>query len=205
MPKIKIISIFVVIAIVAAVIGDVIEVKVNPENLSSIPNKASSLFKDKSTLEKTRIYAVRLKRKGEQYVIRDREKRLEMTLLYVSTDASRLRELLNDPKGRSETFLPQAELLIDSLEQVRTRAEEAPVEVVASLKQESIKSFKSAQRALGQLKELHEDYANVQKEFARLTESLERQIGDLDLEEQSEGSVAGTKDEPEATKIPLKF
>ncbi|MFH1353712.1 MAG: hypothetical protein ABIH36_00300 [bacterium] len=205
MPKIKIVSIFVGLAIIAAVIGDVIEVKINPENFSSIPDKASSLFKDKSALEKGRTYAVRLKRKGEQFVIQDKEKRLEISLLYVSNDATRLRELLNDPKSKPETFLPQAELLIDSLEQVRTRAEEAPVEVVASLKQKSEESFKLAQQTLGQLQELHKEYDNVQREFVRLTESLEKQIGDLKLEE--EESVAGTKDEsePEVSKIPLKF
>ena len=85
------------------------------------------------------------------------------------------------------------------------RAEETPVEVVASLRKESAKSFQSAKQALGQLQELHDEYANIQEEFARLTQSLEKQIGDLNLEESNQESVAGTKDEPETSKIPLKF
>lgn len=205
--KIKIFSLLIIAALVALTIGGVLEIKVHPEKVSGIPGKISSLVKDKSTLEKGIVYATGLKRRGEQFIIQDKEKRLELALLYVSTDAARLRELLNKPANSPETFLPRAELLIASLEQVRMRAEETPVEVVASLRKESAKSFQSARQALGQLQELHDEYANIQKEFVRLTESLEKQIGNLNPEEQSEEkeSVAGTKDEPEASKIPLKF
>ncbi len=205
MPKIKILSLLIVAALVALTISGVLEIKVHPEKVSGVPDKISSLVKDKGTLEKGRVYATGLKRRGEQFIIQDKEKRLELALLYVSTDAARLRELLNESENAPEVFLPRAELLIASLEQVRVRAEETPVEVVASLKQESVKSFQSARQALGQLQELHNEYANIQEEFARLTQSLEKQIGDLNLEKSDQESVAGTKDEPEASKIPLKF
>lgn len=205
--KIKIFSLLIVAALVALMFGGVLEIKVHPEKISGVPDKISALIKDKGALEKGRVYITHLKRRGEQFIIQDQEKRLELALLYVSTDAARLRELLNKSENSPENFLPRAELLIASLEQVRMRAEETPVEVVASLKQESAKSFQLARQALGQLQELHNEYTNIQEEFARLTESLEKQIGDLGLEEQSEEkeSVAGAKDEPEASKIPLKF
>lgn len=205
--KIKILSLLIVAALVALTLSGVLEIKVRPEKVSGIPGQLSSIVKDKSILEKGMVYATGLKRRGEQFIIQDQEKRLELALLYVSTDAARLRELLNKSANPPETFLPRAELLIASLEQVRTRAEETPVAVVASLRKESAKSFQSARQALGQLQELHQEYTNIQEEFARLTESLEKQIGDLSPEEQSEEkeSVAGAKDEPEASKIPLKF
>jgi len=205
MPKIKILSLLIVAALVALTIGGVLEIKVHPEKISGVPVKVSSLVKDKNTLEKGIVYATALKRRGEQFIIQDKEKRLELALLYVSTDAARLRELLNKSENAPEIFLPRAELLIASLEQVRARAEKTPIEVVVSLRKESAKSFQSARQALGQLQELHDEYANIQEEFARLTQSLEKQIGDLNIEESNQESVAGTKDEPNPSKIPLKF
>ncbi len=223
MSKIKIIFILTGAGIAAMIYGGAIEVKVRPEKVFDLPGKAASIFQDRTALEKGRAYAVRLKRRGEMFVFREEDKRLQVALENVSNDADRLRELLSSSGDKPEALLPQAELLIDSLQRVRQLAEEAPVKTVASLKEKSEQSFGAARQALGQLQELHQEYESVQKEFVRLTQSLEEQIGEFDFDggqregeperEEGRGEVAGTegeereqqKEKPENTKIPLKF
>lgn len=171
----------------------VIEVNFKPKPLPEIPAVANTLLKEKATFEKTRAYLLGLKRKGEMVVIRDKEKRLVVALLYVKNDAVRLEELIANAASQ-ESILPQAKLLVKSLSLVRLNAQKAPVEVVASLKQESSKTFAQAQTALGGLQKQNEEYTQIHQEFSRLTKSLEQQIGELGLEKTPQPDVAGATD-----------
>ncbi|PIT97985.1 MAG: hypothetical protein COT71_03080 [Candidatus Andersenbacteria bacterium CG10_big_fil_rev_8_21_14_0_10_54_11] len=178
---------FLLFLIVAALGGliyfDILEVNVHvPESGGNLAGTANTILRDKATLEKGRTYITDLKRKGELIFIRDKEKRLVLSLLYVKNDAARLKELIAD-KTSPEGLLPQAELLVNSLNRVRNTAEKAPVEVVASLKDESAAAFATAAEALGNLKEQSAEYEAIREEFNRLTSSLEEQIGTLQLEE----------------------
>lgn len=185
----------VVIGIGALIWTGILEVNFNfsPGEVSDVPGVANTIVKEKTTYEKGRAYVIGLKRRGELFVVRNREKRLVLALLYVKNDSARLEELI-DSGTSAEGLLPQTELLISSLNQVRTNAQKAPVEVVASLKKESAAAFSDAQYSLGRLQEQHQDYEKIQDEFERLTRALERQIGELGLEERSEEEVAGDQD-----------
>lgn len=181
---------FLVFLLLAAIGGlvyfGIIEINLNlPASGASVSGAANTIVKEKTTVEKGRAYATGLKRKAELLFIHDREKRLVLALLYVKNDAARLQELISG-KTTPEGLLPQAELLVDSLNRVRTTAEKAPVEVVASLKEESAEAFAAAAEALGNLKEQSEEYESIRDEFNRLTASLEEQIGTLQLDTPAE-------------------
>lgn len=215
----KIYIVLVIGAIAALIVSGVLEVKIHPDKIAGISKNTLGLFKDQSMIEKSRAFFVKIKRRGEQFIIRDKEKRLELALLYVEKDAERLNTLIKEDKEASY-LLPSSQSLIASLNLVRSTAEEAPVEVVASLKDKSQKAFSSAQETLGELKDIHEQYEAIQEEFTRLTESLEKQIGELNINEDDNASEeeSGDKeegsDEPDESieteestkeKIPLKF
>lgn len=213
----KLLILFMVALVSVLLLTGIVEVKVQPQKYIDIPDIASSVVKEKTTVEKGRTYLVGVKRKIELFVIQDKEKRLVLSLLYVKTDAERLKELIAK-QVTAPALLPQAELLISSIDLVRKNAEKAPVEVVAGMKAESTKSFTLAQEALGGLQMQYEQFEVIHKEFNRLTTSLEDQIGQLGLEKYSNEDVAGAQDEepddPSKTKkteeekddkIPLKF
>jgi len=191
----------------------IVELKVNKEKFFILPDITSSVLREKSAYEQGRSYAVSLKRRAEQLVVQNKEKRLVLALLYVKSDAARLEELIekNADSQQAAILLPQAELLISSIDRVRRTAEKAPVAVIADLKQDSEESFANAQEALRHLQEVHDDYEEIGEEFTRLTESLEDKIGTFDLN-RTEEEVAGEKNvgeqdesEPEKSAIPLKF
>jgi len=207
----KIYVILIIGAIGALIFSGVLEVKIHTDKIAGLSDNTLSIFKDQSVLEKGRALFVKLKRRGEQFIIRDKEKRLELALLYVGKDAERLNDLIKENKDAAY-LLPLSESLIDSLNLVRATAEDAPVDVVASLKTKSQDAFSSAQKTLGELKDMHEQYEEIQTEFTRLTESLEKQIGDLGItedensrEEENTEEPSEPSEETEESKIPLKF
>ncbi len=204
----KIYIILVIGAIVALIFGGVVEVKVHPDKIAGLSKNTLNIFKDQSVVEKGRAIFIKFKRRGEQFIIRDKEKRLELALLYVEKDAERLNDLIKEDKDASY-FLPASQALIESLNLVRSTAEDAPVDVVASLKTKSQDAFSSAQETLGELKDIHGQYEAIQNEFTRLTESLEKQIGNLELEEKEDNKEEENNEEPskepEKSAIPLKF
>ena len=219
----KIYIVLIIGAIAALIVSGVLEVKIHPDKISGISKNTLGLFKDQSMIEKSRAFFVKIKRRGEQFIIQDEEKRLELALLYVEKDSERLNRLIKENKDAAN-LLPSSQSLITSLNLVRSTAEDAPVEVVASLKDKSQKAFSSAQETLGELKDTHEQYESIQEEFTRLTESLEKQIGELDIneedstneenEEEDSDKEEGSDESNESTetvetttkeKIPLKF
>lgn len=210
----KLLILFVVAIICVLFLTGMVEVQFHPQKYLDIPAITNNLLSEKTTVEKGRTYAVSVKRKAELFIVQDKEKRLVLSLLYVKTDAERLKDLISR-KVTAPTLLPQAELLVSSIDLVRKNAEKAPVEVVASLKTESSKSFAIAQEALSGLQGQYEQFETIHGEFTRLTQSLESQIGQLGLDtKQPEPNQANnTPDEsnepaestPEASPIPLKF
>ena len=206
----KLLVFFIVAFVAVLLLTGIIEVKVQPQKYIDIPSIANSVVKEKTTVEKGRAYMVGAKRKVELFVIRDKEKRLVLSLLYVKTDAARLKELIAK-QVTAPALLPQAELLVNSIDLVRKNAEKAPVSVVAGMKAESTKSFALAQEALGGLQEQYEQFEIIREEFTRLTESLEKQIGELNIEaddnkeEENSEETNQSSEEPEKSKIPLKF
>ncbi len=203
-------------AVIGLMLTGVIEIKINTAKLASLPATLASFSKNKSALEQGRALLVNLKRKGEQMIITDKAKKLQLALIYVEKDAARLRELASK-ENNPAVLVPQADSLIKSIELVRNRSEEAPVQSVAELKTESATAFQDALLALGMLKDLHEDYKEIQQEFSRLTKALEQHLGDLELtaDDKNEENVADAQTDeqkpaetPSASpeeEIPLKF
>ncbi|MBI4021986.1 MAG: hypothetical protein HY372_01380 [Candidatus Andersenbacteria bacterium] len=191
-------------AVAALIYGGVFEIKIHLDRLSLLPSRLAALAKNKAAIEQGRVYLTQLKRRGEQLLIQDKKKRLELAVLNVQQDADRLQDLAADTASHPSKLLPQARLLLSSIDAVRDSAENAPVEAVATLKQRSLDAFQAAHKALGSLKELHSDYQALQAEFGRLTGMLEQQIGKLEFSEPgaTAGATTGQKDQP---KIPLEF
>ena len=212
----KIFLLFIAALVSVLFLTGIVEVQFHPQKYVDIPEIANNIISEKTTLEKGRTYTVSIKRKAELFIVQDKEKKLVLSLLDVKTDAERLKELINR-EVTAPALLPQAELLVSSIDLVRKNAEKAPVEVVASLKEESSKSFSIAQEALSGLQGQYEQFATIHAEFTRLTESLESQIGQLGLNANQPASdqpetVAGAVDEADAgtqtaptNTIPLKF
>src|SRR3989338_6531699 len=106
----KLLVLFVGAIIVVLFLTGVVEVKFNADKTGEVPKLAGSLLKEKSKIERGRTVSVGLKRKVELFIVQDKEKRLVLSLLYVKTDAKRLKTLI-DKKADPQALLPQAELL----------------------------------------------------------------------------------------------
>jgi len=198
----------IILIIGGLIISGIVEVRINKEKLFSLPDITSSVVREKASYEQGRAYAVGLKRRAEQLVVQNKEKRLVLALLYVKSDAARLQELIdkNQDSQKATILLPQSELLIASIGLVRRTAEKAPTSVVADLKQESEESFTQAKEALQNLQALHEEYEEIGEEFDRLNKSLADQINELNLEQGTpDQSSEEAPAEEEEEEIPLKF
>lgn len=204
----KLLLLIVAAGLVLSSISGVVEIKIHPDRITQIPAALTTATKDKAFIEKGKIQFIVLKRWGEQFVIRDTTKQLELAVVYVKEDAKRLETLLTAYGDNPEYVVPQAELLLTSIKRVRTQAQEASVKVVADLKDESREAFTLADKAYSHMSKLRDEYSAIQKEFAQLTASLEEQIGKLTVTSEEEEAVAGTKDQDDqlqSSEIPLKF
>lgn len=209
----KLLIFFLAAVLAVLILTGIVEIKFHPQEYVNIPALTNNILNEKTTLEKARTYTISLKRKAELFIVQDKEKRLVLSLLYVKTDAERLKDMI-DKKVTAPALLPQAELLVSSIDLVRKNAEKAPVEVVASLKAESSKSFAIAQEALSGLQGQYEQFETIHSEFTRLTQSLESQIGQLGLNTDNQAANQDIAPDPSATavqpapspdNIPLKF
>lgn len=207
----KLFLLAVVVAIGILIFTGVLEVKVHPEQLANVFPALAGAGNDNALVEKARVQTTTLKRQAEQLIIQDDEKKLELAVVYVQEDAQRLQELMAEDRDNPTNLMPQAKLLLASIERVRSQAQEAPVKVVADLKSESKEAFTQAHEAYASLKELRSEYAPLEEEFTRLTRSLEEQVGTLTTSENDDGVVAGEQTKQTETimdeqpPIPLKF
>lgn len=193
-------------SLAALLYGGVLEVKVHPGRLGELPARLAALTKNKAAIEQGRAVITQLKRRGERLLIQDKEKQLELAVLNVQHDAERLQELAASTPGDPAKLLPQAKLLMSSIDAVRVQAQDAPAKAISALKQPSIKAFQSAHEALGSLQELHTEYQALRDEFGRLTGVLAEHIGQLEFTDKEGATAGATTSEPtSAKKIPLKF
>jgi hypothetical protein len=180
----KIFLLLVIAAGAILIMNGVVEVSFHPDRLSSVSTSLTDVTKGGFAPERGKILLLRTNRSLQHLFIHDREKRLELAVANVSQDADRLSETIDKGVTDANVLMPQAEILLNSIEQVRKAAEEAPVDTVASLKQESAESFAKAQQALNKLQALRTEYAAIEEEFKALTTALEGQVGTLGLEDQ---------------------
>jgi hypothetical protein len=199
----KLLLLLVIAAAAVLFLNGVVEISFHPDRLSNISTNLATLTKGGLAPERGKILLTRTNRSIQHLFIHDREKRLELAVLNVNEDAERLSETLEKGVTDAGVLVPQAELLLGSIKYVRTAAEEAPVDTVAELKEESAVAFGKAQQALSQLQALREEYAAIGEEFDALTQALEDQVGTLGLESQ-ESQPTATEADAE-TKTELRF
>lgn len=208
----QMLKLLLLLAVVGAVLvmGGVLEVKVHPERFSQVPGAVVAYVSQPSTQAQARVLFTNLKRRGEQLIIKDEEKKTKLALLYVSQDAARLEEILGS--ADADTLLPQAELLADSIKRVKDQLDAASLETVGALKDDSREAISAAEKTFQLLQGEHARYQAVQEKFATITSA----IGDslAALRPNSTGGVAGTQDnapestntdEPQINAVPLNF
>jgi len=193
-------------AVVVGVAGGVIEVTWHPDKLSALPGNIMKLAQDGSLIERGRSLVTSLKRTGEFWLIRDERQRLEIATTYISSDADRLNQLLEDQKDAA-AILPQAQLLAGSIKRAATVAEKSSVDTVASLQAETKTAFSEAADTVQRLAAKHAEYKDLEQKFADIVAVLAKQIGSLKGEPDGlpagqAGDVAGAKDAPASTASP---
>jgi hypothetical protein len=186
-----------------AIIGGVLEIKIHPDQLAAAPGRVLGFVTDKGTIEKARTLGVKLKRQTEQAVTKDDTQKFTLALGYMQSDADRLQDL-TDEGGEAETVVPQAQLLSESVERVRSQGEKVSVDTLTSQHDISREAFAKAQASLARLDELRSAHADLQAQFERITTALHNSL--------QTGAVAGAKDTVTATPtaapvkaVPLSF
>lgn len=200
----------VAVATGALIVGGVLEVKVHPDRIAQVPSRVIGFATQPSTQARARVLFTDLKRRGEQLIVRDENKRTKLALLYVSQDAAKLREMISS--ADAAVLLPQAELLADSVTRAKDQLGSASLETVSSLKEESREAIGAAEEMFLALQKEQARYESVQDKFSAITAKIGESLATLKPERDSD--VAGTQDKPEPTPtreepqfnaIPLNF
>lgn len=183
----------------ALIIGGVLEVTIHPERLAEVPSRVIGFISEPSTQARARTLLTDLKRRGEQLIIKDEEKRTKLALLYVTQDAAKLQEQVAE--GDPATLLPQAELLAKSLQRAKTQLDSASIETLSSLREESRDAIGTAEATLQTLRQEHARYESIQEKFVSITTAIGENLAALRPSNGViEPDVAGIQDEP--TPVP---
>ncbi len=203
-------AIIIAAAVIAVlIVSDVIEIKLNPERLAQVTTAMNQSASSKGVLAEVRSFGVRLKRKGELFLADNANRKMVLSLGYVETDTERLNSII-DTEETPKAIVPQAELLVDSLQQVKDFTAAASADALAEVTDRSREVLAAASTSLERLKQLQEEYQWYQERLADVTSNLEGEVNALSSEPAGVGDVAGSQDEqksdgnPNETR-PLKF
>jgi len=220
-----IITVTAIVLVVLLAVSGVVEVKVNASKFEGAPARIKSVVMDKVATNKVKAWLVNVKRDGEQWLIKDEQKKFELALLYVEQDVEALKQMVDDESFDGEAVVVQAELLEKSVNRVKSVAETVSVEVMAGAKDSSKETFGLVSDMLKQVVELVEDEEELPASVIALKEALVSEEGLFTVKEGEEADevveeveaeaaeVAGTQDEESAVKetkeeqaeIPLVF
>lgn len=205
----KINVIIVIGVIIILILSGVLEVKFHPDKLKDVPVFLEKVIPKGAAMEKIRVGAVRLKRRGEEYIIKDRDRQLEVKLGYISTDAVRLQDALLSDKPLSEAIVPQGQLVVDDLKEVTRRAESTSLNKIEELKDISAKAFKDADEVYKILKKRVGEEEGVSPRIKELLTALEDQLKAFNLARgpSSDSAVPIITTFPTSvpSAVPLKF
>lgn len=188
-----------VVVVSLLILSGVIRVSFHPERLPEVPARAVDIVNNKSLLESGRSLFVQLKRQGEQWLLRDDTQKLKIATGYIRADANRLVDLIAADSTQPESVLPQATLLVSSIEQVSQLINSSSVEAIALSREEAINALRSAEGALGQLQHIAAEQQAVQERFSAVTAELSNKIGSIAATADNDSSV----DLEQATVTPL--
>lgn len=205
----KIVLLVILAGIIAVlVIGGVLEIKVHPENLSRVPGAIMQYFKDYQIMEQGRVLFIRTKRFVESYIIRDPEQQRKVALAYAKADAERLKQLIEQGKTSPQDLEPQIKLLANSLEKVKTVADNLSGEKLIEFQKEAGDTLKNVQENLAALKKLQAAYEQSRDRFASLAKSLEDGLARVNLGLTTKPAASprpSSNPTTSSTPIPLQF
>lgn len=197
---------FKTIAVIAAgviatlMIGNVVEVSWHPEHVVEIPGNIAVLVTDSRLLGANGSKLTEFKRRAEQLLVHDKDRQLEIALLYVKTDANTLQQLL----AKKDTVDPKqitaaAELLEKSITRLQEISGQVSPEKLAQFQRQSSEVLAAAGQAITSLQ--------TNPQLTWLVQSIAEKIAEL----KPAGEVAGSHNveptpNPSAVEtIPLKF
>lgn len=187
-----------VIALAILIGGGVVEVKVHPEEIGQVPTKLMALASNQATIEQVRTTAVTWKRQAEQSITKDDGDKFKIALANMQSDAKRLQELTDKPNLAPEAIMPQATLLNDSVERVRTLGAKVPVTDLTAAHDSSRDAFTRVQDVLAKLQDVRNEHPELQAQFERITSSLATNVAQY-TGHNPLGEVAGTQDKAPTT------
>ena len=205
--------------LVILVLGGVIEIRVHPEAIVSLPQRIGELAGNAGAGESARAWVTEVKRSTEQWIVKDDHQKLTIAAGYITSDANRLLGLIAEEPGDPATILPQAELLLDSIERARDIISAADIDAIAEAREDAHAALSSAAGALNKLKELEAEQEALHERFQETTQALADRIGTIESESTEEESDTTsdaddsdvseseepTQSEADAAGIPLEF
>lgn len=202
MSIVKILIFLLVVAIGLGILGGVIEVKYNQEELAAVLPNMIGAVTDAGTYESVRARGVGYKRQAEQWLVKDVDQKLQLAFQYVVQDTERLNEVLEKKSESPEAVLPQAELLIKSIDRIGDLLVEAPAATVASAQKNTAVMLGDARGALSHLQDLEQNNPDSASSFAQVNSVLEWHIGEFD-KSVTDGisAVAGDRDDKTEGKV----
>lgn len=197
-------------AIAILFLSGVLKVEFQPEMISEVPGTIRGIISDGSLLTSGKNQIISWKRKGELYLADSAMNKMELAMKYTEVDTANLTESLEQRK-EPDVIIPNAELLLKSVAQMREFAGQLSDEELVALQDQARLITDNTGTVLAQLQAVQKDYAEYEERLANVTSSLQESLGGT---QQSAGEVAGTKDQeeqseqPEASptpEIPLRF
>ncbi len=205
--------------IVIALIGflmfsGVLEVQVHPDKIGGLGSKFAELTHGQRWASSLSYYFTQAKRAGEQKLIGDNNKRLDLALEYVHEDSRAIADnLLADTDTTALTY--DVDLLQASIQHTKDALEKASADDLVARQADITASFQSAAASFRQLQAAAVAQADTADELNRLAESLASYLGSYAAAEsaQNDSSVAGAQDTATSTEptfqpapdIPLSF
>ncbi|MEX1112390.1 MAG: hypothetical protein WEC84_02915 [Candidatus Andersenbacteria bacterium] len=197
-------------AVAILVLSGVIQIQFKPEKISAVPGTFRSVISDGSLLTAGKNKIVTWKRKAELYFADSAINKMELAMKYTEVDTATLMEALEQNK-QPEVVISNAELLLQSVDQMREFAGTLSDEELVNLQDQARIITEQTGTALAQLQAVQQDYAEYEERLARVTSSLDN---NLEAAQQSDGEVAGSEDAKEESEestatptpeIPLRF
>lgn len=191
-------------------LSGVIHVELRTDRLSAVPGTIQGIVSNGGLLASAKTHITSWKRAAELYVADSASNKMELAMKYTEVDTGHLQKSLEQHE-QPEVIIPEAELLLDSVSQMKEYAAQLSEEELAALAEESKLISANTRGVLAQLQEVQKDYASFEERLANVTDTLQLRLGEP---EQSPGEVAGAADEstktestptPPPTDIPLKF
>lgn len=165
------------VLVAVLMVGGVLEVRIHLDKIADVPGALIAFVSKPTTQAKARVLFTNIKRKGEQLIVRDEEKKTKLALLYVKQDSAKLQEMVGT--AEPEALLPQAQLLADSMARVKTQLDAVSLDTLGALKDESREALGAAEETLKQLDRERERYTAVQERFSSITVAIENSLSQL--------------------------